>query len=69
MCTITDIDECNESDYPCDPNANFTNIIGSFSCTCVTGYSGDGLTCNGMNYTSSVYNFICQLSALHNWFV
>ena len=67
MCTITDIDECNESDYPCDPNANCTNIIGSFSCTCVTGYSGDGLTCNGMNYIlQCVYNFIC---ALHNWFV
>ena len=45
--SFKDIDECDGSDYPCDLNANCTNIIGSFSCTCVTGYYGDGLTCNG----------------------
>lgn len=52
----TDIDEC----YPdsisdkyerlahnCHPNANCTNTEGSFYCTCKTGFSGDGVTCEG----------------------
>lgn len=28
-------------------DANCTNTEGSFHCTCHTGYSGDGVTCNG----------------------
>lgn len=25
-----------------------TNTIGSYYCTCIAGYSGDGITCNGL---------------------
>ena len=43
----SDIDECINEVYPCEPEANCTNSIGSFSCACLTGYSGDGMTCTG----------------------
>ena len=42
-----DVDECIGEVYPCDPNASCNNSIGSFSCTCLTGYSGNGMTCTG----------------------
>ena len=32
----------------CHANAECTNTQGSFSCTCVEGYSGDGVDCQGM---------------------
>ena len=53
---ITDINECrsdelasNHSHYAhnCHADANCTNTKGSFYCTCHTGYSGDGVTCEG----------------------
>ena len=33
--------------HNCHEDANCTNIKGSFYCTCHTGYSGDGVTCEG----------------------
>ena len=44
--TSADIDEC-VTLSPCDPNASCTNTLGSFTCACNTGYTGDGLACNG----------------------
>ena len=41
----TDIDECEMGTDICDENANCTDTIGSFSCTCNSGYSGDGVNC------------------------
>ena len=38
-----DVDECQNE--PCDKNANCTNNLGSFSCSCRTGYLGDGISC------------------------
>ena len=32
----------------CDENAQCINTVGSFNCSCNPGYSGDGITCNGM---------------------
>ena len=42
----TDDDECSLGTDNCDTNASCTNIDGSFSCACNSGYSGDGVTCD-----------------------
>ena len=41
----TDIDECNENKHNCDSNAFCRNTMGSYSCSCNNGYSGDGKIC------------------------
>lgn len=52
-----DIDECHvdglalghedKFSHNCHADANCTNTKGSFYCTCLIGYSGDGVTCLG----------------------
>ena len=42
---FADVDECMNS--PCDINANCTNVVGSYTCQCLDGYTGDGLLCAG----------------------
>ena len=39
-----DINEC-ATPNPCDINAVCMDDHGSFTCTCSSGYSGDGFTC------------------------
>ena len=39
-----DIDECLEG--PCAENAACTNTSGSYTCTCLEGFEGDGLVCD-----------------------
>ena len=46
LCPI-DVNECLLS--PCSSAATCTNTIGSFICTCGTGYTGDGITCQSMS--------------------
>ena len=41
----TDIDECSEDTDVCDTNAECTNTIGSYNCTCTVGYTGNGRNC------------------------
>ena len=44
----TDIDECADSSKNnCSSNANCTDTIGSYDCTCQIGYSGNGYICDG----------------------
>ncbi|CAH3155022.1 unnamed protein product [Porites evermanni] len=43
------IDECTTSHPVCDVNANCTNTQGSYFCTCKTGFSGDGKTCQDVD--------------------
>ena len=42
-----DINECEQSPSVCDENAECENIIGSYKCTCRTGYTGNGKECTG----------------------
>ncbi len=47
---VLDIDECLIGGHDCDPTpgeASCTNTIGSWSCACNAGYTGDGVTCTG----------------------
>ena len=43
-----DNDECTLNTDNCDEQATCTNAIGSFSCACNTGYSGNGVSCEGI---------------------
>ena len=36
--------------HNCHADANCSNTVGSFFCTCHTGYSGDGVTCLGKQF-------------------
>ena len=40
-----DINECDEGKDDCSSNATCHNAAGSYTCTCVYGYSGDGYNC------------------------
>ena len=44
----TDINECADpNENNCSSNANCTDTIGSYDCTCHIGYSGNGYICDG----------------------
>ena len=43
----SDINECAIGTDNCDTHAVCTNTVGSFTCTCRSGYDGDGTTCSG----------------------
>ena len=44
---ISDIDECAVNNGNCSEYADCTNSLGSYECTCVSGFTGDGFTCTG----------------------
>ena len=46
LCTA-DLDECTSMNI-CDVNAECNDTIGSFTCACNDGYTGDGFSCTGM---------------------
>ena len=53
-----DINEC--SSNPCATNAMCTDVPGSFSCACNSGYSGDGFTCQSMFHWDYFTIIICN---------
>ena len=53
---FADIDECiDPSDNNCSSNANCTDTIGSYDCTCDIGYTGDGFICDGVFFVLFMY--------------
>ena len=48
---VADVDECSAATHNCHGNAACNNTVGSYSCSCNTGYSGDGITCSGIFYS------------------
>ena len=52
----TDIDECERDTDNCNTNANCSDTEGSFNCTCVTGYEGDGVNCTSKSESNLALN-------------
>ena len=59
------MDECLSS--PCDANAICQNTIGSFTCTCNAGFTGDGLSCTGKikNLVNDTTFTSCHFYSIH----
>ena len=47
---FVDTDEC-LTVSPCHASATCNNTEGSYTCTCNSGYFGDGVSCNGRRFT------------------
>ena len=45
---LSDNNECTASPSACHLNAQCSNTIGSYRCTCNPGYTGSGKTCTGV---------------------
>jgi len=54
-----DVDECVVNNGGCSPVANCTNTPGSFTCTCIEGYNGDGFSCSGNTTSADFFFFVC----------
>ena len=44
---FADINECETEKHHCDSNAFCNNTKGSYNCTCIPGYTGNGVNCTG----------------------
>ena len=49
-----DVNECMNSSNLCHSNANCINSDGSYVCTCMNGYTGDGFYCAGISQCDNV---------------
>jgi len=50
----SDVDECAMNNGGCSDLATCNNVPGSFMCTCINGYTGDGFTCTGKTMISKL---------------
>ena len=49
----SDVNEC-LTERPCDGNATCADTLGSYTCTCNAGFTGDGVTCQSKSIHNSV---------------
>ena len=47
--SLFDLDECIAETHACDPNADCTNLEGTYDCHCREGYKGDGWLCEDID--------------------
>ena len=53
LINILDKNECQSSNGGCHANATCTNLVGSYKCTCKTGFTGNGNNCTGESFLTN----------------
>ncbi|XP_078384224.1 uncharacterized protein LOC144666717 [Oculina patagonica] len=61
----SDLDECKTRTDNCDVNADCENTVGSYTCTCKSGYEGDGKTCKDLDECKTATEY-CDVNAQCN---
>ena len=49
------MNECASNPDPCDANADCVDTDGSYNCTCRTGFTGNGLFCEGNKINDEIF--------------
>ena len=57
-----DIDECSLGTDMCHSNATCTDTDGSYTCSCKTGFSGDGFNCSSKKEHLNLYFMLISFS-------
>lgn len=53
--------------YSCHPRAQCVNVHGSYACTCVAGYQGDGqLSCSGKSLETQLKTLVTTEALISN---
>ena len=58
----TDVNECDEGIHNCHENANCSYVVGGFNCTCNTGFTGNGISCES---NGKLHRYTLGHNALH----
>ncbi|CAH3179782.1 unnamed protein product, partial [Porites lobata] len=58
-----DLDECTTGSHSCDVNSVCQNTVGSYTCSCNAGYTGDGKPCNDIDECST-NSHSCDVNAV-----
>ena len=56
---LLDIDECQPSNADCHSNATCSNTVGSYFCSCIGGFSGDGKINCASRFSLIFHPFSC----------
>ena len=57
--SFQDIDECTDGTDMCDSLAVCSDTEGSYNCSCSSGYTGSGFTCNGNHKRNTINVYWC----------
>ena len=61
MLFLSSVDECSEDLHNCHSNASCSNIGGSFNCSCLPGYQGNGTFCENGRFA-----VLCLINSCHD---
>ena len=61
---VSDINECTTNVHNCDVNSFCNNTDGSYNCTCISGYTGNGTSCTGKSSSQMNYQAYASLFRL-----
>ena len=56
-----DINECSANTHNCADEADCTNTVGGFTCSCKTGFNGNGYQCSGTVFVLEDTNAITSI--------